>query len=221
MSPAHPLGASLTTLRCVSILMILLSALLTLSAQAADDKPRIRLITNLGDIVLELDPAKAPISVENFLMYVREGAYDGTIFHRVIDGFMIQGGGFTPDYIKKPTHPPIQNEASNGLKNARGTVAMARTNEPHSATSQFFINVVDNDFLNHQAPSPRGWGYAVFGTVVEGMAVVDKIRQTPTGAGGPFRQDVPRTPVMINQAVLESGLTGSSPMSPPGSSIAR
>jgi peptidyl-prolyl cis-trans isomerase B (cyclophilin B) len=175
------------------------------AAQAlAEDAPRVRLVTSFGDIVLELNQEKAPKSVENFLTYVKEGFYNGTIFHRVIDNFMIQGGGFTQDFKKKPTHDPITNEADNGLKNDRGTIAMARTNFPHSATAQFFINVVDNDFLNHRSPTPRGWGYAVFGKVVEGMDVVDNIRRLPTGSGGPFRKDVPKTPVIIEQAVVVS-----------------
>ena len=180
-----------------------------LSAQAADDEahPQVYLQTNQGEIVLQLDRAKAPKTVENFLTYVREGFYDNTIFHRVIDGFMIQGGGYTPDYTKKPTHSPIENKTNNGLKNLRGTVAMARTNAPHSATSQFFINVVDNDFLNFRAPNPRGWGYAVFGKVVKGMDVVDKIRKLPTGPAGPFGQDVPRSPVVIIKASLEPAVT--------------
>lgn len=167
--------------------------------------PRVRLKTNLGDIVIELDQAKAPNTVSNFLAYVNEGFYNGTIFHRVIDGFMVQGGGFTPDFQKKETRAPIENEANNGLKNEIGTVAMARTNQPHSATSQFFINVVNNDFLNFHSQTPRGWGYAVFGKVVEGMNVVDAIRHTPTGPGGPFRQDVPQTPVIIESAALDTG----------------
>jgi peptidyl-prolyl cis-trans isomerase B (cyclophilin B) len=184
---------------------LLLCALLILplGSALADAAPRVRLTTNLGDIVIELNQEKAPKSSANFLTYVQESFYDGTIFHRVIDGFMIQGGGFTQDYAKKTTHAPIDNEAENGLKNVRGTVAMARTNAPHSATSQFFINVVDNGFLDFTSPTPRGWGYAVFGKVVEGMDVVDKIRHTPTGSGGPFPQDVPQTAIVINKAVLE------------------
>ena len=172
-------------------------------ANADDQHPRVRLSTTFGDIVLELDREKAPKSVENFLSYVQEGYYDGTIFHRVIDGFMAQGGGFTQDFQKKPTHAPIANEADNGLKNLNGTIAMARTNDPQSATAQFFINVADNGFLDYQSPTPRGWGYAVFGKVVEGMDVVDKIRRTPTGSGGPFRSDVPRTTIVIEHASLD------------------
>jgi peptidyl-prolyl cis-trans isomerase B (cyclophilin B) len=186
--------------------VLLTCALLALSlgqANADDQHPRVRLSTTFGDIVLELDREKAPKSVENFLSYVQEGYYDGTIFHRVIDGFMAQGGGFTQDFQKKPTHAPIANEADNGLKNLNGTIAMARTNDPQSATAQFFINVADNGFLDYQSPTPRGWGYAVFGKVVEGMDVVDKIRRSPTGSGGPFRSDVPRTTIVIERASLD------------------
>jgi len=182
-------------------------------ASADDQYPRVRITTTLGDIVLELDREKSPKSVENFLNYVREGFYDGTIFHRVIDKFMVQGGGFTQDLQKKPTRAPIENEANNGLKNLNGTIAMARTNAPHSATAQFFINVADNDFLNHTSPTPRGWGYAVFGKVVEGMDVVDKIRKTPTGSGGQFRSDVPRTPVVMEKVVLD-GAVPTAPATP-------
>ena len=185
-----------------------LCTLLALAASPAiadDQHPRVRMSTTFGDIVLELDREKAPKTVENFLSYVQEGYYEGTIFHRVIDGFMVQGGGFTQDYQKKPTHSPIENEARNGLKNLTGTVAMARTPAPHSATAQFFINVVNNDFLNS---TPDNWGYAVFGKVVEGMDVVDKIRRTPTGSGGPFRSDVPRTPIVIEKVMLESAMPG-------------
>lgn len=172
------------------------------SAMADEQRPQVRMSTNLGDIVLELDREKAPKTVQNFLNYVQEGFYDGTIFHRVIDGFMAQGGGFTQDFQKKPTQPPVENEANNGLKNVIGSIAMARTNDPHSATAQFFINVADNGFLDHRSPTPRGWGYAVFGKVIEGMDVVDKIRRTPTGSGGPFRKDVPRTPIIIERVTL-------------------
>jgi peptidyl-prolyl cis-trans isomerase B (cyclophilin B) len=171
-------------------------------AMADDQHPVVRMSTTYGDIVLELDREKAPKSVANFLDYVQEGFYDGTIFHRVIDGFMVQGGGFTQDFQKKTTHSPIENEANNGLKNVKGTIAMARTNAPHSATAQFFINVADNGFLDHRSPTPRGWGYAVFGKVIEGMDVIDKIRRTPTGSGGPFRKDVPRTPIVIEHVTL-------------------
>ena len=174
----------------------------TPAAPVADAHPRVLMETSLGNIVLELDRTKAPKSVENFIKYVQDGFYDGTIFHRVISNFMIQGGGFTSDYTQKPTRAPINNEADNGLQNMRGTIAMARTGDPHSATAQFFINTVDNDFLNHSAPNPRGWGYAVFGKVVEGMDVVDKIRAVSTGSGGPFPTDVPKVAVVIKKVSL-------------------
>ena len=153
-----------------------------------------------GVITLELDNAKAPKSAANFLNYVNKGHYDGTIFHRVIKGFMIQGGGFTPDMQKKTTDAPIENEAANGLKNDAYTIAMARTNDPHSATAQFFINVVDNAFLNHTSPSPQGWGYAVFGKVVKGQDVVDAIRKVRTTRKG-YHDDVPFDAVVIDKAV--------------------
>ncbi|MXN75167.1 peptidyl-prolyl cis-trans isomerase [Burkholderia sp. 4701] len=161
----------------------------------------VELHTNHGVIKLELDAAKAPKSVENFLNYVKKGHYDGTVFHRVINGFMIQGGGFEPGLKQKPTDAPIDNEANNGLKNDTYTIAMARTNDPHSATAQFFINVNDNDFLNHSSPTPQGWGYAVFGKVVEGQDVVDKIKAVKTGNAG-FHQDVPTDDVVIEKAVV-------------------
>ena len=161
----------------------------------------VELHTNHGIIKLELDAEKAPKSVENFLNYVRAGHYDNTVFHRVIDGFMIQGGGFEPGMKQKPTAEPINNEANNGLKNVNGSIAMARTNDPHSATAQFFINVNDNDFLNHSSPTPQGWGYAVFGKVVDGMDVVEKIKKVKTGSKG-FHQDVPVDDVVIEKAVI-------------------
>jgi peptidyl-prolyl cis-trans isomerase B (cyclophilin B) len=161
----------------------------------------VELHTNHGVIKLELDAEKAPKSVENFLNYVKAGHYDNTVFHRVIDGFMIQGGGFEPGMKQKPTEDPITNEANNGLKNVNGSIAMARTNDPHSATAQFFINVNDNDFLNHTSPTPQGWGYAVFGKVVEGLDVVEKIKKVKTGSKG-FHQDVPADDVIIEKAVI-------------------
>ena len=188
--------------------------------------------TNHGDITVNLFPDHAPKTVANFVGLASgtkeyrdpvTGApttgkfYDGLTFHRVIDGFMIQGGGFTPDFQQKPTRAPVPNEANNGLKNRRGTVAMARTSDPHSATAQFFINVKDNDFLDHRAPTPQGWGYTVFGQVVDGMAVVDKIRQVPTGTGGPGGRfsDVPVTPVLIESVTLLPAPTpASSPATP-------
>ena len=170
-----------------------------LSANALAQK--VKLVTTMGDIVIELDAAKAPKTVDNFLQYVKSGHYDGTIFHRVIGNFMIQGGGMTADMKQKATRPPIVLESRNGLVNTRGTVAMARTNDPNSATAQFFINVTDNDFLN-QAQSRDGNGYAVFGKVVQGMDVVDRIKGVPTTNKGPH-QNVPATPVLIKKATLE------------------
>ena len=155
----------------------------------------------MGDITLELNPEKAPDTVANFLQYVKDGFYDGTIFHRVIPTFMIQGGGFDAKMNQKPTRTPIKNEADNGLKNDVYTVAMARTGDPNSATAQFFINVADNQFLNHTAKTMQGWGYAVFGKVVKGQDVVDKIKAVPTTTKGMF-QDVPVTPVVINKATV-------------------
>lgn len=168
-------------------------------APAAAAAPRVKLVTSMGDIVLELNPAKAPKTVANFLQYVQDKHYDGTVFHRVIDGFMVQGGGFTAEMAQKPTRAPVALEAANGLKNDTYTVAMARTGNPDSATAQFFINVKDNTMLN--APKPDGHGYAVFGKVVEGKSVVDKIRTVPTGNKGGM-QDVPTTPVTITTATL-------------------
>jgi peptidyl-prolyl cis-trans isomerase B (cyclophilin B) len=162
---------------------------------------QVLLKTNKGDITLTLDAAKAPKTVANFLAYVKSGHYDGTIFHRVIDNFMIQGGGMEPGMKQKPTQAEIENEANNGLKNVNGSVAMARTNEPHSASSQFFINVNDNDFLNHTAPTAQGWGYAVFGAVSDGMDVVNAIRKVKTGSSG-FHQDVPTEDVVIEKATV-------------------
>ncbi|WP_353191743.1 peptidylprolyl isomerase [Pandoraea pnomenusa] len=161
----------------------------------------VELQTNHGVIRIELDAAKAPKTVENFLNYVKNGFYDNTVFHRVINGFMIQGGGFEPGMKQKPTEAPVENEANNGLKNDKYTLAMARTNDPHSATAQFFINVSDNDFLNHSAPTPQGWGYAVFGRVVEGQDIVDQIKGVKTGSKG-FHQDVPVDDVVIEKAVI-------------------
>lgn len=159
----------------------------------------VRLHTNYGVIGIELNAEHAPKTVENFLRYVRMGHYDNTLFHRVINGFMIQGGGFEPGMRQKPTAAPIENEATNGLRNTKYTVAMARTSDPHSATSQFFINVADNDFLNHKAPSGQGWGYCVFGKVVEGSDVVDKIKSVRTSRSG-AHQDVPEEDVVIQRA---------------------
>ena len=161
----------------------------------------IKLETSMGDIILELNAEKAPKSVENFISYVKNGHYDGTIFHRVIDGFMIQGGGFTEDMQQKETGTPIENEADNGLTNDAYTVAMARTMDPHSATAQFFINVKKNDFLNHTAKNDQGWGYTVFAKVVKGHGVVNKIKGVPTGRNG-MHEDVPKEPVVILKAEI-------------------
>lgn len=159
----------------------------------------VRLHTNFGIIDLELDPERAPETAKNFLAYVESGFYSNTVFHRVIDGFMIQGGGFEPGMRQKPTRSPIKNEAGNGLKNGRYTIAMARTSDPHSASSQFFINVSDNGFLDHTAPSADGWGYCVFGKVVQGREIVDKIKGVKTGKRG-FHSDVPVEDVLIERA---------------------
>jgi peptidyl-prolyl cis-trans isomerase A (cyclophilin A) len=171
----------------------------TVATANAQKAPQVRFKTSAGDFVVEVYPDKAPKTVENFLQYVKDKHYNGTVFHRVIPGFMIQGGGFTADMVQKTTRGPIPLEARNGLKNDRGTIAMARTGAPDSATAQFFINVVDNDNLN--APKPDGNGYAVFGKVVQGLEVIDKIKATPTGNKGMY-QDVPQTPITINSATL-------------------
>jgi len=187
------------------ILVTTLALLVSLAAAAAD--PQVEIKTSLGDIVVELDPARAPLTVENFLQYVKARHYDGTLFHRVMPGFMIQGGGFTPDFQEKPTGKPVRNEASNGVPNTVGTIAMARTNEPHSATAQFFINVADNRMLNFRFPTIEGYGYAVFGKVVKGMDVVDRIVKVPTGPGPAPHQNVPVKPVIIKSIrVVESAV---------------
>lgn len=176
---------------------------MALSAGAYAANPVVEMKTSMGNITLELYPGKAPRTVANFLRYVKDGYYDGTIFHRVIRGFMIQGGGFERPLAQKRTREPIENEAANGLKNEAGTIAMARTSNPHSATSQFFINVADNAFLNFRDPTPQGYGYAVFGRVVKGMDVAEKISLVATGSVGPFT-DVPREPVLIEEVKLVS-----------------
>ncbi len=168
-----------------------------LFSNAAHAGPKVFFHTSAGDFVIELNEEKAPKTVANFLKYVDEGFYNKTIFHRVIKGFMVQGGGYTQDFDKKDTHDPIPNEADNGLKNLRGTIAMARTSRPHSATAQFFINHQDNASLNHRGKAWGGWGYAVFGKVIKGMDVIDKIANIKTGASGPLPSDVPQTQVMI------------------------
>jgi peptidyl-prolyl cis-trans isomerase A (cyclophilin A)/peptidyl-prolyl cis-trans isomerase B (cyclophilin B) len=175
-------------------------SILPLIATAAT--PQVELKTSMGAIVIELYPDKAPATVENFLQYVKDGHFDGTTFHRVIPGFMIQGGGFTPDFKEKSSRKPVRNEAGNGLKNATGTLAMARTPDPHSATAQFFINVADNEFLNFRFPTPEGYGYTVFGKVVKGMDVVERIVKVQTGPGPAPHANVPVKPVVIEQARL-------------------
>ena len=179
--------------------LALLAAALIATGPALAEK--VRLATSAGDIVLDLDREKAPKTVDNFVQYVKAGHYDGTIFHRVIDGFMIQGGGMKPDMSEKATRPPIPLESRNGLSNVRGSVAMARTSVPDSATSQFFINVADNDFLDHKSPTPQGWGYAVFGKVVGGQDVIDRIKGVATGNMG-GHGDVPKQDVVLEKAVL-------------------
>ena len=188
--------------RIKQTLLLLILVTIVPSSYAAD-LVKVRMQTSIGDIVLELDREKSPISVKNFLSYVESGAYEGTIFHRVIDNFMIQGGGFDESYNRRPTQPPIVNEGGNGLKNLRGTIAMARTNAVHSATSQFFINLKDNSFLDHKNPTPRGFGYAVFGKVVDGMSTVDAMRKVETSSGGPFAKDAPRVKIVINKMIIE------------------
>jgi len=190
--------------RWLNWIAVLVLGLAGTGIQAADtqgERPRVQMSTTMGDIIVELRPDKAPKTVENFLRYVEDGFYDGTIFHRVIDGFMVQGGGFTPDMTPKKTRPPVMNEADNGLRNRVGTIAMARTNDPHSATSQFFINVANNSNLDFREKRPRAWGYAVFGGVVEGMDVVGKIKSVPTTTVG-SRRDVPAEPVIIEKVTL-------------------
>ena len=181
----------------IRTLAVVFAALISLAANAAN--PRVELKTSQGTIVLELDEAKAPKTVANFLNYTKSGFYDGTIFHRVIDGFMIQGGGMTPDMNEKPAGTAIENEAKNGLKNTIGTIAMARTPNPHSARAQFFINIADNAFLDY--PGRDGWGYAVFGKVVDGMPVVNAIAKAQTGNAGPH-QNVPVKPIVIESVRL-------------------
>ena len=187
------------------ISLFLISSLLFWSAQAFASSPAVEMKTSAGVVRIELYADQAPKSVGNFLQYVKSGFYDGAIFHRVINGFMIQGGGYNADFTeKKGKRPPIANEAGNGLKNEVGTLAMARTSDPHSATAQFFINVADNRFLDFRAPNPADYGYAVFGKVTQGMDVVMRIAHMPTGPGGPFAKDVPKQAVVIESISLIS-----------------
>ncbi len=183
------------------ILLFVFISFFMITTNSQAETTMVKMDTNHGTIMLELDAENAPNTVANFLTYAKEGFYDGTIFHRVISNFMIQGGGFTEDMNQKTTHDPIQNEANNGLKNDDGTIAMARTGDPHSATAQFFINVKDNDFLNFSSETPQGWGYAVFGKVTEGMDVVEKIKAVPTTTKGPY-QDVPAETVIIEKVTV-------------------
>ena len=184
----------------LSMMLFLTSTLSFATENNMSDTPtKVKLTTTLGEIIIQLNPEKAPVSSANFLTYVNEGFYNGTIFHRVIPDFMAQGGGFDTSFNQKAVHAPIKNEANNGLTNNRGTIAMARTNDPNSATAQFFINYKDNSFLNHTSPTPSGWGYAVFGEVIEGMDVVDAMAKQPTGNRG-GHQDVPKTDIVIEKA---------------------
>jgi len=181
-----------------------IALLLAANSNVFASSPKVRMETTKGVVIIELNADKAPKTVENFLRYVNAGKYDGTIFHRVIKRFMNQGGGFTPDFKKVEAFAPIKNEADNGLKNKRGTIAMARTGDPHSATNQFFVNTVDNTFLDHTSKTNRGWGYCVFATVVDGMDVMDRIAKVSTGANGPFQQDVPMEEILIQKvSVIE------------------
>ena len=178
-----------------------------LTAQAQSTNPQVKFVTSAGEFIVEIYPDKTPKTAENFLSYVRDGHYNGTLFHRVINNFMVQGGGYDTKYNEKNTRPPIKHEgaeakANGGLRNTVGTLSMARTNNPHSASAQFFINVKDNDFLDHQSTTSQGWGYVAFGKVISGMDVINRIKALPTGPGGPFPTDVPQTPVVIQSATL-------------------
>ncbi len=182
------------------LLFALIAALWSVASFSAN--PQVELKTSMGVIVLELYPERTPATVKNFIQYVKDGHYNGTVFHRVIPKFMIQGGGFSPDFKQRPVGKPIRNEAANGIKNTMGTVAMARTSEPHSATAQFFINIADNDFLNFRYPTREGYGYCAFGRVIKGMNVVQRIASVATGPGPAPHRDVPRQPVVIEQATV-------------------
>ncbi|MDD5269120.1 MAG: peptidylprolyl isomerase [Methylococcales bacterium] len=187
--------------KIILFMILLLTSTLSFATEKtmSDTPTKVKLTTNLGEIIIQLNAEKAPLSSANFLTYVNEGFYNGTIFHRVIPDFMAQGGGFDTSFNQKAVHAPIKNEADNGLNNARGTLAMARTNDPNSATAQFFINLKDNTFLNHTGKNASGWGYAVFGEVIEGMDVVDAMAKQPTGNRG-GHQDVPKTDIIIEKA---------------------
>ena len=196
--------------------MIIVGLLISTGALATN--PQVKMRTNLGEIVLELYPDKAPKTVANFLKYVGSGHYNGTLFHRTIQQFVIQGGGFTPDFQYKPTFDPVPNEATNGLRNERGTLAMARAYDPDSATAQFFINLDDNKFLNHHRPHPDYYGYCVFGKVIKGMDIAKKIGALPTAAGGPFAADVPVEPVVIEEMALATELSADTSKAAPAKS---
>jgi cyclophilin family peptidyl-prolyl cis-trans isomerase len=210
IEPAHPASDPDPVVHCrkgqptMHPVKFLFSMILLCSAQAFAANPVVEMKTSAGAMRIELYADKAPKSVANFLQYAKDGFYGGTLFHRVIDGFMIQGGGFDREFRQKQTRAPVENEAANGVKNEIGTLAMARTPNPHSGTAQFFINVADNAFLNFREPSPQGFGYAVFGKVTQGMDVVTRIARTPTGSGGPFPRDVPQQPIIIESVTLIS-----------------
>ena len=193
------------------LLVIALAFCVNMASYAAD--PQVEIRTNLGNMTVELYPDKAPKTVDNFLRYVKDGHYRNTVFHRVIPGFMIQGGGFDKALMQKPTRQPVENEAANGLRNDTGTIAMARTSDPNSATAQFFINIANNTFLNYTSPTPRGYGYTVFGKVISGMDVAEKIAATPTGMRGPFPSDVPTADIVIEdmKLVVAESLPSSNP----------
>lgn len=197
-----------TSIHTSACLFLLLTGFQAHAAPPTQEKsvkvaaPEVKLHTTLGDVVIRLNAEKAPLTTANFLGYVHDGFYKGTIFHRVIKGFMAQGGGFTEKWEQKKTKAPVSNEADNGLPNNRGTIAMARTSDPQSATAQFFINYSDNDFLNFKSKTPQGYGYAVFGEVISGMDIVDKMATVPTGSGGPMPTDVPQTPIVILDATV-------------------
>lgn len=188
--------------KLLAAITLLMALGLNAQAIANEGHPRVSVLTSMGEIVIELNSTKAPKTVENFLRYVKEGFYEGTIFHRVIDDFMVQGGGYNKALRKRTPHPPIMNEADNGLSNKIGTVAMARTMDPHSAAAQFYINVANNTFLDFREKTPRGWGYTVFGRVVKGMDVVAKIKSVPTTNPGHLMRDVPADPIVIEKVTL-------------------
>jgi cyclophilin family peptidyl-prolyl cis-trans isomerase len=190
------------SLRWIALLVLVLGVASPLHAQVSTDSPRVRFTTTLGAFTVQLDSARAPLTVASFLQYVRDGHYDGTIFHRVINNFIVQGGGFLPDGTEKPTRPGVPNESGNGLSNRRGSIAMARTDDPHSATAQFYVNITDNISLD---PGPTRWGYAVFGRVVDGMDVIDRISTVATGSQGKFSEDAPIKPIVIESARVETG----------------